>query len=86
MAVVRGSLSEPKMAIVDYQDIVRGKAHDVRLEPGDIVYVPQSPYRTLTRYADLILNTFVRTIGINEGARAISRQVSPVGVNVPIGP
>lgn len=86
VAIVRGSLSEPKMAIVDYHDIVHGKANDVRLEPGDIVYVPQSPYRTLTRYADLILDTFVRTIGINEGARAITRQAGPVGVNVPIGP
>ncbi|MBI4661135.1 MAG: polysaccharide export protein [Verrucomicrobia bacterium] len=86
VAIVRGSWAEPKMAIVDYQDIVRGHAADVRLEPGDLVYVPLSPYRTLTRYAELILDTFVRTVGINEGARAITRQAGAVGVNVPIGP
>lgn len=86
VAIVRGSLSEPQIATLDYSEIVRGKARDVVLEPGDIVYVPLSPYRTMTRYADLILNTFARTIGINEGARAVSRESSPVGVNVPVGP
>jgi len=86
VAIVRGSLTKPQIAVIDYNDVVRGKATDVKLEPGDIVYVPLSPYRTLSRYADLILSTFVRTVGINEGARAISRQAGAVGVNVPIGP
>lgn len=85
VAIVRDSLTEPKIGVVSYQDIVRGQASDVLLEPGDIVYIPMSPYRTLTRYANLILDTFVRTVGINEGARAITRQSGPVGVNVPVG-
>ena len=70
VAIVRGSLTEPKIAVVDYKEIVKGKAPDVLLEPGDIVYVPFSPYRTLVKYADLILKTFVQTVAINEGARA----------------
>ncbi len=86
VAVVRGSLTEPKVAIVDYQAVARGQAPDVLLEPHDIVYVPFTPYRTLTRYVDMILDTFARTVGVNEGARAISGSVLPVGVNVPVGP
>jgi len=85
VAVVRGSLSDPKLAIVDYKEIVRGKAPDVLLEPGDIVYVPFTPYRTLTRYADLILRTFVQTVAINEGSRAVSDQAGAVGVNIGVG-
>jgi protein involved in polysaccharide export with SLBB domain len=86
VAVVRGSLTQPKIAVLDYKAIVRGRQPDVRLEPRDIVYVPFSPYRTLTRYADLIVNTFVRTVGVNEGARAVTRGASPVGTIVPISP
>lgn len=86
VAVVRGSLTEPKVAIVDMNAILRGTAQDIALEPQDIVYVPHSPYRVLTRYLDTILNTFVRVVGVNEGARAVSDRVTPVGVNVPLGP
>ncbi|HEY1171309.1 MAG TPA: polysaccharide biosynthesis/export family protein [Verrucomicrobiae bacterium] len=84
VAIVRGSLTEPKIAIVNYWDIVKGKAPDVRLEAQDIVYVPYTPYRHLTRYLDLIVNTFVRTVGANEGARAVSDGETQVDVNVPI--
>ena len=85
VAIVRGSLTEPEIAIVDYKEIVKGKGPDVLLEPGDIVYVPFTPYRTLIKYADLIVKSFVQTIAINEGARAVSRNVNPVGVNIGVG-
>ncbi len=84
VAIVRGSLTEPKIAIVNFRDIVNARAPDVVLESQDIVYVPFTPYRTLTRYLDLIVNTFVRTVGANEGARAVSDSAAPVNVNVPI--
>ncbi len=86
VAVVRGSLTEPKVAIVDMNAILSGKASDIALEPQDIVYVPHSPYRVLTRYLDTILTTFVRVVGVNEGARAVTDRATPVGVNVPLGP
>lgn len=86
VAIVRGSLTQPKVAVVDFNAIMKGQAPDVLLEPQDIVYVPHSPYRVLNRYVDLILDTFARTIGVNEGARAVSDRVTPIGVNVPLGP
>jgi polysaccharide export outer membrane protein len=55
------------------------------LAPQDIVYVPHQPYRVLTRYVNLILDTFARTVGVNEGARAASGEAGPVGVNLPLG-
>lgn len=82
VAIVRGSLAQPKIAVVDYKAVIKGQAPDVLLEPGDIIYVPFTPYRTLERYANLILNTFVSTVAINEGARAVSRNVLPVGVSI----
>ena len=86
VAIVRGSLTQPKVAVIDFNAIVKGQAPDVLLEPQDIVYVPHSPYRVLNRYVDLILDTFARTIGVNEGARAVSDRVTPIGVTVPLGP
>lgn len=86
VAVVRGSLNDPQIAVVDYEAIVLGRAPDVRLEPQDIVYVPYTPYRTLKRYVNLILDTFVRATGVNEGARAIDTKIPPPGISVPVTP
>lgn len=86
VAVVRGSLTRPSIAIVDYKAIIQGHAPDVALEPHDIVYVPFTPYRTVLRYTDLILNTFVRTIGVNEGARVVDPHAGALGVSVGVTP
>jgi protein involved in polysaccharide export with SLBB domain len=84
VAVVRGSLAHPQIAIVNYHDIIRGRTTDVLLEARDIVYVPFTPYQILTRYTDLVLTTFARTVGANAGARAISPNAGPVSPNVNI--
>jgi protein involved in polysaccharide export with SLBB domain len=84
VAVVRGSLAEPKIAIVDYQAVIKGHASDYRLEPGDIIYVPNSPYTTLKRYFNLIANTFVSTVAANEGVNAAGGNAG-VGVSVSVG-
>ncbi len=84
VAIVRGSLSHPRITTIDYEKVVRGQARDVRLEPGDIVYVPFSPFRKLEQLAEQILSTFVRTIAINEGRNAVQQNGVPVGVTVPI--
>jgi polysaccharide export outer membrane protein len=84
VAIVRGSLASPQIAIIDYSKIIIGKAPDVLLQPGDIIYVPFSPYRYITKYLDLILLTFIRAEAINEGARAADPNAAPAGVNIGI--
>lgn len=86
VAIVRGSLTEPKVAIVNYKDVVSGQVPDVLLQPHDIVYVPYQPYRYLVRYANLILNTFVSSVAINEGVTSVNPNVPTVtGVFIPAG-
>ncbi len=85
VAVVRGGVTNPAIAIYDLKAIVSGQEPDVRLEPNDIVYVPRTPYRVLARYLDLIVTTFVRTVGVNAGARAANVDTG-IAVSVPIGP
>lgn len=82
VAIVRGSVTQPQISVVDYQGVIHGRIADVLLEPNDIVYVPYTPYRTLTRYANLVLDTFARTIGATEGARAFSDQDVAISVSV----
>ncbi len=85
VAVVRGSLSQPEITIIDYKAVIRGEATDIALEPGDIVYVPFSPYRYLTRYAQLILDTFVSSVAINGGQKWIGLPQGGASVFIPVG-
>jgi polysaccharide export outer membrane protein len=68
VVIVRGGLNQPKIADVNYKAIVTGKAPDARLQPGDIVYVPFSPFRHLGQLTEDILDQFVRTVAVNEGS------------------
>lgn len=83
VAIVRGSLTSPQIAIVNYQDIIEGRAGDVPLEERDIVFVPSSPYRYIRNYLDAILDTFVYSVAANEGIAAFGGE--RVGVSVPVG-
>jgi protein involved in polysaccharide export with SLBB domain len=86
VAILRGSLAHPQIAVVAVDQVLLGRVPDVRLEAGDIVYVPYSPNRVLVRYMNLILDTFARTVGVNEGAYAITDKATPVSAGVNINP
>ena len=83
VAVVRGSLAEPKIAMVDYEKIIKGKAVDVKLEPGDIVYVPFVSYRRLALFGEQVLNQFVSSLAVNEGYRAVISSGGSLSLGVP---
>jgi polysaccharide biosynthesis/export protein len=85
VAVVRGSLSHPQIAIVDYKYVIRGVAQDVTLQSQDIVYVPFSPFRYLTRYAQLVIDTFVSSAAINGGTSQIGQPKGAAGIFIPVG-
>jgi protein involved in polysaccharide export with SLBB domain len=85
VTIVRGSLTEPQVAVVDFGEIIKGRAPNIRLEPGDIVWVPNSPYRILKTYVNNIVNTFIGTVAANEGINAAGGAVN-VGVSVPVNP
>jgi protein involved in polysaccharide export with SLBB domain len=86
VAVVRGSLDHPEIAIVDYKAVIRGEARDIPLQPHDIVYVPFSPYRYLVKYAEVIINTFVSASAINAGTSVFTKQpTAGAGIFIPVG-
>ena len=85
VVIIRGGLRQPRMAEVDYAAIVTGKTTDVRLEPGDIVYVPFSPFRRIGELAEGILDQLVSTIAVNYGIYVANPNGAPVGVSSPYG-
>ena len=56
--IVRGALSNPNLIVVNFKDVLNGKAQDVQLEPNDIVYVPPT---YLAQWSQM-LNQIVPTI------------------------
>jgi polysaccharide biosynthesis/export protein len=83
--VIRGRFTAPEVAVVDYDAIRRGAAPDIPLEPGDIVWVPEAPWTNLARYTRIVLDTFVRTVAANEGARFAVPDAPNVNINIPLG-
>jgi len=86
VSIIRGSLTDPKIATVDARAVINGNATNFRLEPGDIVYVlgkGQISGKELGREA---VSTFVRVVAANEGGHAAVGGGAPsVGVNVNVG-
>jgi len=59
IAVLRGGLKEPKVAVVNYKRLVEGDfSQNIEIKPGDIVYVPTTGLGKYTRVVDQILRTF----------------------------
>lgn len=84
--VVRGSIAQPEVFVVDYKGVIRGQARDIALEPHDIVYVPFAPYRYLQRYVEIALNTFASSAAINAGEAAFTKvPTAGAGVFIPVG-
>lgn len=84
VVIIRGSLTEPHCTVVDYYDIVKGKVPEIRLQPRDIVYVPDRPLGILENAGRLIINSFVRTIAANEGVLG-GGGTGKVGTTVNVG-
>ncbi len=84
VGIVRGSMANPELIVVDYKAIITGKSTDVRLEPHDIVYVPFTPYRTATKYLEMIVGTFANTVAANEGQLLVNPDASAVVPTVPV--
>ena len=55
--VIRGSLSNPRVIVSDFNKVIAGQQQDVQLEPGDVVYVPPTGLSSWARMLDKIVPT-----------------------------
>jgi protein involved in polysaccharide export with SLBB domain len=59
--VIRGSMSDPELFIVDVKAILAGKKKDFLLQPGDIVYVNDRPWYKAEQILDTAMQNFLRS-------------------------
>ena len=59
--VIRGSLSDPQLFVVDVDAILKGLSPDFLLEPGDIVYVNNRPWYKAEQILDTAIENFVKS-------------------------
>ncbi|CAN5373976.1 hypothetical protein BH23VER1_BH23VER1_18370 [soil metagenome] len=64
VAVVRGSLQAPRVAVFDFKDIMTGKASNFQLLPDDIIWVPRSPWATVEEYVLLAFRSSASALAI----------------------
>lgn len=85
--LVRGSYAKPRVAILNYDSIVKGKHPDVAVQAGDILWVPRSPWERIERYIDMVLSTAVETVAANEGIRVVEGvDAQPVQTELQLDP
>ncbi|GAB5558397.1 MAG: hypothetical protein SynsKO_00440 [Synoicihabitans sp.] len=71
--VVRGSLQDPERFVIDTNAVLTGREPDFPLEPKDIVYVSERPWR----FAEELANTAVETFLQSMTASWTSRNIGP---------
>jgi protein involved in polysaccharide export with SLBB domain len=85
VVIIRNTLNEPEVATVNLKAMLNGKEPDVRLQAGDIVWVPNSPFEKVDSIVRGIFNSFARTEAANEGDRAVIRSPAPVVPSIGLG-
>lgn len=61
VVILRDALTDPKVFKINLENILRGKEHDVFLEPGDVVYVPEKSFLFTRNLVKAMIRTFVTT-------------------------
>ncbi len=86
VVIIRNTLSQPEIATVNLKAMLNGREPDVRLQAGDIVWVPNSPFEKVESVIHGIFNSFARTEAANEGDRAVIRSPAPVVPTIGLNP
>ncbi len=73
--ILRGALDDPHVIEVNLARILKGRDPDVALLPGDIVYVPEKPFRFARDLARTVVLTFVRTFASEYGAALVQETI-----------
>ncbi len=77
VVILRGALNDPKTTEVDVQAIMEGRAPDQYVQPGDVVYVPEKPFRFAQDLAKAIVMTFVKSFSGNAGSTLMQETFFP---------
>lgn len=82
--ILRGGTLRPQVAVVNLRNIMKGQEPDLKLEGGDIVWVPRSPWSKLEDYVEAVLITAAQAVAVQEGLGALGTTGS-AGVTITAG-
>ena len=82
--ILRGGTLHPQVAVVNLRDIMKGQEPDLKLEGGDIVWVPRSPWSKLEDYVEAVLITAAQAVAVQEGLGVLGATGS-AGVTITAG-
>jgi protein involved in polysaccharide export with SLBB domain len=55
--IVRGSLHNPTVIMINFEEVLKGNAREIALEPSDIIYVPPKGLSSFARVVDKLVPT-----------------------------
>lgn len=84
MLIIRGSTSNPEVCIANFKRLARGMDPNLKIQPGDIVWVPRSLWTNVRDYTRTILTTAAQAIAVQEGLAAFGNTGS-IGVTITAG-
>ncbi|MGY8642105.1 MAG: polysaccharide biosynthesis/export family protein [Verrucomicrobiales bacterium] len=82
--IIRGSMSSPKVATININDVARGKIGDAALQAGDIVWVPRSAWTNMKSYVEAVVVRAAQAVAVSEGI-GILGGVGSAGVTINAG-
>lgn len=59
--LVRGSIGDPQVKIINVKDILQGRQSDVLIEPSDIIYVSDNPWTKVEDILDGAIMDYIRS-------------------------
>ncbi len=70
LLVIRGNLGRPESFVIDAKDVLSARTADMKLQPGDIVYVADRPWARAEELLDTAAQAFVQSaVVVWEGLR-----------------
>ena len=87
IALIRGSLTDPEVAVIPLNDILTGKAPSVYLQPDDILWVPTSAWKQLEEQARVFVYAAATTLAVraaNEATEGVRSDDGARGGSVSI--
>jgi hypothetical protein len=67
---------------VNLDDILRGKAPNISLQPGDIVQVPLKGTFTWSNLGKQAVRSFVTSMALSEGSRVVGEGSTKIGIGL----
>ncbi len=82
--IIRGGHHNPEVAVVNFRDIMKGFDSDLRLQAGDIIWMPRSNWSNVIKYTGAVLNTAAQAIAVQEGLSVLGATGS-AGISINAG-